>query len=203
MKIRIKMLKTVQSDIFLWHRGKFRVGTILCSGMEYDAVANPLGEISGICNNGERLGVKPDEFEFLRAPADLLVTHGKIEKDSAVYNAIKISDEIEAKGLTRVDFLKEVISNHCCPDCWSEDELYLDLSSKRPVFRCMWCGYIVSLRSLAKRARQLPADYMERFVKGDADNMRKSQVGPVYIPSLSLCIIFLMAGKEIAQQQKC
>jgi len=43
-------------------------GTILNAGEEYPAVANKYGAISGICANGELLGVKPGEFDFVTAP---------------------------------------------------------------------------------------------------------------------------------------
>lgn len=62
--IRIRMLETVQPDIpFL-----AKPGAILCGGGEYTASANKHGAVSGICSNGERLGVKPGEFEFISAP---------------------------------------------------------------------------------------------------------------------------------------
>lgn len=44
-------------------------GTILRAGVEYEAVSNKHGAISGICENGERLGVKPGEFAFVSAPS--------------------------------------------------------------------------------------------------------------------------------------
>jgi len=43
-------------------------GTILRKGEEYQATSNKYGAISGICSNGESLGVKPGEFEFISAP---------------------------------------------------------------------------------------------------------------------------------------
>lgn len=62
--IRIKMLDTVRPDIpFL-----AKPGTILHCGEEYEATTNKNGAVSGICANGERLGVKPGEFEFISAP---------------------------------------------------------------------------------------------------------------------------------------
>ena len=38
-------------------------GSILAGGHEYEAVANQYGAVSGLCDNGELLGVKPEEFE--------------------------------------------------------------------------------------------------------------------------------------------
>ena len=38
-------------------------GSILAVGHEYEAVANQYGAVSGLCDNGELLGVKPEEFE--------------------------------------------------------------------------------------------------------------------------------------------
>ena len=65
--IRIKMLCTIRpdrvADIQLGGPG-----TILHVNEEYDAVANRHGAITAICSNGERLGVKPAEFEFVRLP---------------------------------------------------------------------------------------------------------------------------------------
>ena len=60
----IRMLKTIRPDsLFL-----AEPGTILREGEEYEAVSNNNGAISGICENGKQLGVKPGEFEFIEAP---------------------------------------------------------------------------------------------------------------------------------------
>ena len=60
----IRMLKTVRPDLaFL-----AKPGTILHGGSEYAATSNHHGAICGICENGEALGVKPGEFEFVEAP---------------------------------------------------------------------------------------------------------------------------------------
>lgn len=57
--MKIRMLCTVRPDfIFLT-----RPGTVLRAGEVYEAKANRLGAVSGICPNGELLGVKPGEFE--------------------------------------------------------------------------------------------------------------------------------------------
>lgn len=62
--IRIQMLKTVRPDLpFL-----ASPGTILFEGETYQAVSNKNGAISGICQNGKQLGVKPGEFKFITAP---------------------------------------------------------------------------------------------------------------------------------------
>lgn len=69
--IRIRMKKCV--------RGLMPIspsGTILYEGMEYNAVSNPHGAISGICQNGQLLGVKPGEFSFIAAPKWVLKIHG-------------------------------------------------------------------------------------------------------------------------------
>ena len=42
--------------------------TFLLSGCEYEAESNLHGAICGVCENGERLGVKPGEFVFVSAP---------------------------------------------------------------------------------------------------------------------------------------
>lgn len=62
--IRIRMLQTVRPDFPLLAQRD----TVLWYGEEYEAVSNKHGAISGICKNGTRLGVKPGEFEFVRAP---------------------------------------------------------------------------------------------------------------------------------------
>lgn len=64
-------MKNVRSDII----GLSRPGTILRAGMEYDAKSNQYGAISGLCDNGEYLGVKPGEFEFIEAPGWILKIH--------------------------------------------------------------------------------------------------------------------------------
>lgn len=66
--IKIRMLETVRPDLpFL-----AKPGTVLVQGKEYDAEANKHGAVSGICENGDYLGVKPGEFEFVSAPEWLL-----------------------------------------------------------------------------------------------------------------------------------
>lgn len=69
--IRIRMLQNVRPDlIFL-----AKPGTILRVGLEYDGMTNQNGAISGLCENGEYLGVKPGEFEFIKAPEWVLAIH--------------------------------------------------------------------------------------------------------------------------------
>ena len=43
-------------------------GTVLRVGAEYEAVSNRNGAICGICDNGEKLGLRPNEFKFLSMP---------------------------------------------------------------------------------------------------------------------------------------
>ncbi len=61
--MRIRMLETV--------RPCFPGGTILKSGMEYEAGANKHGAVYAITATGS-VGMKPGEFEFLTAPAWVL-----------------------------------------------------------------------------------------------------------------------------------
>jgi len=62
--MKIRMLEDVRPDVpFL-----AKPGTILRKSKEYEAKSNPNGAISGLCENGEWLGVRPDEFEFISAP---------------------------------------------------------------------------------------------------------------------------------------
>lgn len=73
--IKIKMLKTVRPDFpFLQNDPK----TILVVGEEYNAIANKNGAVSGICDNGKMLGVKPGEFAFIEAPEWLLALWGEL-----------------------------------------------------------------------------------------------------------------------------
>lgn len=56
--MRIRMVCNVRPDFpFLCPSG-----TILRIGKEYDAITNPNGAVIAICENGEKLGVKPNEF---------------------------------------------------------------------------------------------------------------------------------------------
>lgn len=62
--MKIKMIKDVRSDLpFL-----STPGTVLRFGKVYEATANKLGAVSGKCENGEMLGVRPGEFEFVSMP---------------------------------------------------------------------------------------------------------------------------------------
>lgn len=56
--MKIKMLMTVTPDFsFL-----AKPGTVLVKGETYEATVNKNGAVSGVCENGEVLGVKPHEF---------------------------------------------------------------------------------------------------------------------------------------------
>jgi hypothetical protein len=83
--IRIKMLMTVRPDLF----GFERSSKILIIGQEYDAVSNQNGAISGICEIGGLLGVKPGEFEFLSAPEWILRKWTRFE-DGSGDSALKL-----------------------------------------------------------------------------------------------------------------
>ena len=80
-KIKIRMLQTVRPDLIL---GLIPIpgskpDTVLYEGKEYEAQTNMNGAISGLCKNGEYLGVKPGEFEFIDAPEWVLKIHRKPE----------------------------------------------------------------------------------------------------------------------------
>jgi hypothetical protein len=62
--MKIKMTKTIRAHSLIDPEGKI----FLLSGLEYEAKANKLGAISGLCECGEWLGVKPHEFEFIGFP---------------------------------------------------------------------------------------------------------------------------------------
>ena len=66
------MLETVRGHPFI-----APPGTILRAGKKYEAKTNKNGAISGLCDNGEYLGVKPGEFEFIEAPQWVLDIHSK------------------------------------------------------------------------------------------------------------------------------
>lgn len=59
--MKIRMLKDVRSDIP-------KPGTFLWTGNEYEAKISKNGTISGLCVNGEYLGVRSGEFVFTEAP---------------------------------------------------------------------------------------------------------------------------------------
>lgn len=62
--MKIKMIQDVRSELpFL-----STPGTILRYGKIYDAVSNKHGAISARCENGQMLGVRPGEFEFVSLP---------------------------------------------------------------------------------------------------------------------------------------
>lgn len=61
--MKIKMLETVRPDMpFLCADP---MNTVLVCGEVYEAVRNAYGAVSGICENGETLGVRPGEFEIV------------------------------------------------------------------------------------------------------------------------------------------
>lgn len=81
--ITIKMAKTVRPDMpFLT-----KSGTILRCGEKYDATANRNGAISGVCENGEKLGVRPGEFEFITI-TEWVFDIWSVEYPLAVQNAV-------------------------------------------------------------------------------------------------------------------
>lgn len=65
--MKIRMLMTVRPD-FPLNIFCAAPGTILRVGEVYEATANKNGAVTAICENGERLGVKPAEFEFVSIP---------------------------------------------------------------------------------------------------------------------------------------
>lgn len=62
--MKIKMLETVRPD-FPFILSGVPFDTILVCGEEYEATKNKYGAVCGICENGQKLGVKPGEFEFV------------------------------------------------------------------------------------------------------------------------------------------
>ena len=62
--MKIKMLETVRPDFPLLFTGVY-ADTILICGEVYEATQNKYGAVCGICDNGQKLGVKPEEFEII------------------------------------------------------------------------------------------------------------------------------------------
>jgi len=61
--VKIKMLETVRPDFPFLLTG-VPVDTVLICGEVYEATRNKYGAVCGICENGQKLGVKPGEFEI-------------------------------------------------------------------------------------------------------------------------------------------
>lgn len=62
--MKIKMLETVRPD-FPHLLLKVPLDTILIHGEIYEATQNKHGAVCGICENVQKLGVKPGEFEIV------------------------------------------------------------------------------------------------------------------------------------------
>jgi len=65
--LRVRILKTTRGLGFI-----SPPGTILKEGDEVEGQTNPQGAISGLCKNGEWLGLYPGEFEFISSPTWVL-----------------------------------------------------------------------------------------------------------------------------------
>jgi hypothetical protein len=76
---RIKMAKTVRPDC-----PGCKPGTVALIDSEYDAWTNSHGAVCAVCENGEYLGVKPDEFDVIEwhnAHADAPPIGGSVRRD--------------------------------------------------------------------------------------------------------------------------
>lgn len=62
--MKIKILETVRPDFPFLLPG-VPADTILIYGEVYEATKNKYGAVCGICKNGQKLGVKPGEFEIV------------------------------------------------------------------------------------------------------------------------------------------
>lgn len=189
--IRIRMTQDVRPDFPFGAIVGVKPGTILRAGQEYEATSNAHGAISGICENGESLGVKPGEFEFIEAPEELWKIHGQVEKQSAeteppetdsFIEAIrKVAHEIDAKKMVPMGQLLKVLEEHgeYCERCEADEPtLYYDpTGATGPTVRCPYCGYSLKLDTLVKRARNLPIDYRERMIAQDAKTTFIEQIG--------------------------
>lgn len=65
--MKIKMLETVRPDFPFLLTG-VPLDTALVCGEVYEATKNKCGAVCGVCENGQRLGVKPGEFEWCQEP---------------------------------------------------------------------------------------------------------------------------------------
>lgn len=63
--MKIKMLETVRLDFPVLLTG-VPLDTVLVCGKVYEAIENKYGAVCGICDNGQRLGLNPGEFEWCR-----------------------------------------------------------------------------------------------------------------------------------------
>lgn len=63
--MKIKMLETVRPDFPFLLTG-VQLDTVLVYGEVYGATKNKYGAVCGICKNGQKLGVKPGEFEIVK-----------------------------------------------------------------------------------------------------------------------------------------
>ena len=71
-RIRVRMIKSVRSDL---PEVVFPNRSVANPGEEYDAETNRNGAVTIIFPGGEKLGVKPGEFEFIEAPEWLRKIH--------------------------------------------------------------------------------------------------------------------------------
>ena len=62
--MKIRMLETVRPE-FVFLLAGVPKDTILVYGKVYEATQNKHGAVCGICENGQKLGVKPGEFEIV------------------------------------------------------------------------------------------------------------------------------------------
>ena len=74
-------------------------GMVAEYGKEYDATSNQYGAICAICANGEKIGVKPDEFDFAEAPEWLWEIHTEKDRDrwKARCEALEAANAQEAR----------------------------------------------------------------------------------------------------------
>jgi len=96
-RIIIKMIKTARPDLSMFF--KIDPATVAEIGKEYNATSNPNGAICAICANGEQLGIKPGEFEFVEAPEWLIKIHAGIIK--------KLKFRCEAQIMIEKEFIAE------------------------------------------------------------------------------------------------
>ena len=96
-KIVIKMIKTARPDLSMFF--KIDPAVVAEIGKEYNATSNQNGAICAVCANGERLGIKPGEFEFVEAPEWLIKIHARI--------VLKPKFRCEAQVIIEKEFIAE------------------------------------------------------------------------------------------------
>lgn len=111
------------------------------------------------------------------------VERSPLEEENDYLAILKaMNEEIEQKKMVPMDRLMRALRDHgvYCKQCEADDTLYFDPTERK--IRCLWCGYSVKIETLAKRARKLPIDYLDRMIAKTAKKMRRDELeGAVWV----------------------